>query len=1289
MNIPPYNEQESGHNHNHHNTPTPNGNHSHAINHAALSTASATADDAGAAPEEPPCSGYSPALTNHQHGVAVSSTGASTTASTAPASSFVNADARGVINNTATAATGVVASHSAIPNELLSNAHLLPVDAVCNYYGTDPGHGLNDDQVHQRKIHYGPNQLTDPTRVSALHILARQVFNALTVVLIGALVLSFAVRDWVEGAVVSIVIFINVGLAFVQEWKAERTMASLRTMASPTAIVRRRTTTNGGNGEQQQGESIPAVDLVPGDIVELSTGDIVPADLRLLTSNGLEIEESALTGESVPVSKVIHALVIPGQVVALPASSHQEAAANEVPLGDRINCAFASTTVTTGRATGVVIATGNDTQVGHIAAQMRLGSAAGKKAGDNNLSNENVVLARLRKWGNSTLHWLGRFFGLNVGTPLQRRLNKFAFILLGLALVCAIIVFGVAEFDIDDQVVLYAIALGIGVIPESLTAVLTITFSVGAKRMAEKNVIVRRLEALEALGSCSMIASDKTGTLTEGKMVVREAWLPGQADAPGQSLEFTLDSDAQGNVSLTQAEIDTEKPATESNNSGVLSAGLRAFATVSSLCNVAQVAKREGEGGARGNPTEIALAVFANALGFSKAKLLGTKPSPATSASTPTGIVEEKTATTPAMADISRTSSPVTDKKVDGLVRVRAVEVASQQPAEYVELGEYPFDGNIKRMTCIYRPTSASVHDSSKVERIFFMKGAVERVLLTCTDIAVAASSSSEEEAADFTQLPTRALDEQTKETILRRMETMAGKGLRVLALAQRIETSAEWFSAPSDKILSSAEGMPTKALQLAAGLQGVEEAYKLPPREQVEQGFTFLGLVALRDPPRPETRPSVEACRRAGITVCMVTGDHPATARQIAYDVGILLGNEPLSAVMEARHFDALTDAEVDQLPELPLVIARCSPNTKVRLVEAAARRGKFLAMTGDGVNDAPSLKRAPIGIGMGKNGTAVARDCSDIVLQDDNFSSIVAAIKTGRTIFANIQKFLISLLVANVGEVILLLGGLGFRDAQDESVFPLSPLQILFINAVVASLPAIGLGLEPAEKGTMRRTPAQYAGGVFSRAVIIDMLLYGTVMGITCLSTFVLMVYAVGGGRLGSGCNEHADAACDAVFQARSATFVALILQNLFVAWELISMHRSFFAMKPLRHLRRNPLLALSVLFGIALIPICLYVPRFNDRVFRHGPLRGEGWGIALAAVVIFVLAVEGWKWGARKGGWAWLTRVSGGLQGLTPPPGPGEREDEEEEEDEIVVGGKKATDSTGFSPSAEKMA
>jgi Ca2+-transporting ATPase len=413
-------------------------------------------------------------------------------------------------------------------------------------------------------------------------------------------------------------------------------------------------------------------------------------------------------------------------------------------------------------------------------------------------------------------------------------------------------------------------------------------------------------------------------------------------------------------------------------------------------------------------------------------------------------------------------------------------------------------------------------------------------------------------------------------------------------------------------------------------------------PRAEAEQDFHFVGLCGLYDPPRAETRDSVLSCRRAGIVVRMITGDHVATARAIAREVGILDGTEPVTAVVSAAEFDAMTEAQIDALPSLPLVVARCSPSTKVRMIAAGHRRGRLLAMTGDGINDAPALLNAPIGIAMG-SGTDVAKDAAELILTDDKFDNIAKAVKEGRTVFKNIQRFMIALLVLNVAEVLLLLIGLAIRDSAGESIFPISPIGILFLN-LIAGLPAIGLGFERAEPDVMRKPPHDLRGGVLSKQVVCDLFVYGITMGWTSLVVFLIMIFGLGEGRLGLDCND-VGPFCTTVFEARSATFTTLFLQGLIIPWHLMSMEHSLFRIHPFKRLRSNPFLLYSVIFGLATIPICLYVPVWNDVVFRQSSLSGAGWGIAIAAFVIFSFTLEVWKYLARRNHWVWLTRISGG--------------------------------------------
>jgi Na+-exporting ATPase len=631
--------------------------------------------------------------------------------------------------------------------------------------------------------------------------------------------------------------------SFFQDYRAEKTILSLHRLSAPVCKVIRDSRVN----------SVKAESLVVGDIVRLAVGDIVPADLRLFEGMNASMDEALLTGESLPVLKT------PNTTLSSP----------DIPIGDRTNMAYSGCSTTQGRATGVVVATGMNTEVGKIA---QLLQENGSTRDGRPLMR---VLQRVKSSGSKLL-------GL-VGTPLQVKLSKFALLLFALAILLAIIVFSVNLWDVQGEVLIYGICVAVAVIPESLIAVLTITIAVGTKAMARGNVIVRKLQCLEAVGGVTNICSDKTGTLTQGKMIARSAWIPG---AGTLSVRQTTDpyDPTSGVVQLD--EIDWKSACPVDQNPA-----LHTFLSSISLCNLSTVHHDNNVWTAVGEPTEIALHVLAMRFDFGKSAVMAR----------------------------------------------REIELRT----------EYPFDSAIKKMTVVYRNPMENMNET-------YTKGAPEAII------------------------PSLSSSDDQRRVIRETADRMAGEGLRVLCIAYK-RSSIE-----NDKEVST--------------------------RSAAESNLQFGGLVGLYDPPRVETAAAVRKCQMAGITVHMLTGDHIKTATAIASEVGIL---DRVSAIAKSRHlvmaadeFDKLTDEEVDQIEELPLVIARCSPATKVRMVEAMHRRQAFCVMTGDGVNDSPALKRADVGIAMGKNGSDVAKEAADMVLTDDNFSSIVRAVEEGRRLFDNIQK-------------------------------------------------------------------------------------------------------------------------------------------------------------------------------------------------------------------------------------------------------------------------------------------
>ncbi|KAL4806217.1 hypothetical protein BDV18DRAFT_139009 [Aspergillus unguis] len=946
-------------------------------------------------------------------------------------------------------------------------------------------HGLPHAEVAARLARDGPNSVREMEGLSVWKIFLRQVSNSLTLILVIVMGISFGIHDYIEGGVVTAVILLNIVVGFVQDYRAEKDILSLQRLSAPICKVLR-------DGHIT---SVKAECVVVGDIVQLAVGDIVPADMRLFEGMNASIDEALLTGESLPVAKTPHITLT----------------SRDIPIGDRTNMAYSGCSTTQGRATGVVTAIGMMTEVGKIAQLLQ------DKAEHD---GSNVFVRMLRRLNATVKSILGL-----VGTPLQVKLSKFALLLFALAILLAIIVFSVNKWDIQGEVLIYGICVAVAVVPESLIAVLTITVAVGTKAMARGNVIVRKLQCLEAVGGVTNICSDKTGTLTQGKMVARTAWIPDTGTLTVHQTTNPFDP-TSGLIRLDGRDVESREVKDDASNT---------FITALSLCNLSTVHNNstdssdqvptqvaEGNWTAVGEPTEIALRVFSMRFGYEKADL----------------------------------------------VKNRDLHLHT----------EFPFDSSVKKMTVIYTNRRTGKNE-------VYSKGAPEALI------------------------PSLDIDDLEKELIQDTAERMAGEGLRVLCIAYKLS--------PAD------------------------DESQVSTRQKAESNLRFSGLVGLYDPPRLETAAAVRKCQMAGITVHMLTGDHIRTATAIASEVGILdpvIDAKSSRLVMAAKEFDRLSDADVDVIEQLPLVIARCSPTTKVRMVEAMHRRGAFCVMTGDGVNDSPALKRADVGIAMGKNGSDVAKEAADMVLTDDNFASIVKAVEEGRRLFDNIQKFLMHLLISNIAQVILLLIALAFKDEEGNSIFPLSPLEILWANLVTSSFLAIGLGLEEAQPDIMYRPPHDLKIGVFTRELITDKMVYGTFMGCLCLVSFVSVIYGAGSGALSMGhdCNDNWNDSCSTVYSARATTYATLTFLLLVTAWEVKHFSRSLFNLDPDRDpsklsifhsIWRNQFLFWAVVAGFVIAFPVIYLPEVNEVVFKHHGISWH-WGIVFGCVVVYLALVEGWK-------------------------------------------------------------
>lgn len=844
-------------------------------------------------------------------------------------------------------------------------AHADKAEAVLADLRVDASRGLGSERARKALISIGPNELPQPPREPWWRALHAQVQDIAILLLLAAAIVAGALREWIDvGAIVAIVV-LNAALGLFQQRKAEKTLEALRRLSAPFAKVRR-------DGDVI---SVPARELVPGDIVELEAGDHVPADLRLVRSFRLQVREAALTGESTPTEKEADAV--------LPA---------DASLGDRRNMAYLGTDVTAGKATGLVVATGSGTELGKIAGLLASGSPQ--------------------------------------PTPLQRRLAELskALAVVCLALVGVVFVMQLVRGEAFADVVRMSVSLAVAAIPEGLPAVITITLALGLQRMAARRALVRRLAAVETLGSVTVICSDKTGTLTRNEMTVREAWIGGRTHR------------ASGAGYAPEGRFHTE------GESGGPLEDLRHALAIGVRCNHATLSRNEaGEWTALGDPTEAALLTAA-----AKARVQ---------------------------------------------IRPKGVET----------LHEIPFDSSRKRMAVIAREADGSTW--------MCVKGAPEMVLSLCTH-----------QCLDGMVVP---LTDADRHAIADAAARMAARALRVLALA-----------------FKPGEGEEAAAMD--------------------ESDLTFAGLVGMIDPPREEAKIAVQRCREAGIRPVMITGDHPATAQAIAAELGILRAGE---RVVAGKELTQMSDETLERDAGWISVYARVSAEDKLRVVRALQRKGAVAAMTGDGVNDAPAVQAADIGVAMGVTGTDVTKQASAMVLLDDNFATIVNAVEEGRAIFANIQRFVHYLLAGNAGLIFLF-----FVAAALGWPTPLLPLQVLWINLVTNGLPALALGLEAAHPNLMRRRPRDPSAPVIDRRRAGAILLHGGIVGSAAIAGFYVFLH-----------RPEATLA-----QAQLAAFCIMSLGHLFFAFACRNEQQPIFSLGLFSN--KHLILAAAVSLGLQLAVLCI---------------------------------------------------------------------------------------------------
>jgi len=908
----------------------------------------------------------------------------------------------------------------------------LPATLVLQHLGTDPSHGLSSTEAQQRLARYGSNELVEKAGRSRAEIIREQLSGVLTILLFIAVLISAVLGDWLEALVILIIVVVNAILGYTQEYKAEQSMAALKRMSVPKVRVRR-----GGHVQE-----VSAVELVSGDLVILETGNIVPADGRVTQSVSLHVEEAALTGESEPVEKDPELIF-----------------ETERPIGDRRNMLYSGTIVSRGRGEFVVTETGMQTELGHIASMIQ---GVGQEQ-----------------------------------TPLQLRLDRLGRVLAhaALVLVAVIVVVGLVRGEALQELLLTAVSLAVAAVPEALTAVVTIALSLGAQRMLRRRALIRKLAAVETLGSVTVICSDKTGTLTLNRMTVTVL------DIADHAFELAQAPDGAGFelVPLTSAPT----PGTQPTLDLLLVAG--------ALCNDAVLSPDEGRPGRYhtvGDPTEGALVMAAAFAGLRKDDL----------------------------------------------------------DSAFPRVAEVPFDSVRKRMTTLNRmpqsrdslPASLTPVWERRIDPVAppymaFTKGALDGLLSIASEVWVEGRAEP--------------LDGTWRARILAAHDRMASKGMRVLGMGLRT-----WNRPPDETTEKS-----------------------------LERDLMVLGLFGMIDPPRPEVREAVLECRCAGIRPVMITGDHPLTARHIAQQVGISDNDRFLTG----QELQRMSTEELAEAARDVSVFARVSPEHKLKLIDAYQKQQNVVSMTGDGVNDAPALKKADIGVAMGITGTDVAKGAADMVLLDDNFATIVAAVEEGRVIYDNIRRFIKYLLTCNSSEIAVMLLGpiLGMP-------LPLLPLQILWMNLVTDGAPALALGVEPAEKNVMKRPPYSAAENIFGRGMV------QFIIGIGAAMSIISIVSAWELWRLS-----------DPAWQ--TVLFTTLVFCQLAVALEARSEKESLIG----TGLFRNRSMLLALVLTVALQLIIIYVPA-GQRIFDTVAMPLRDLAISVGMAVLVLVIIEVWKVIMRRG-------------------------------------------------------